>query len=711
LKEGAYLMSYSFIGYQKATRKIEVKAGEEKVVNLKLMSESTVLDEVVVSASKHEQKRSDITVSMEVIKPGQIMNSNTTTVETVLQKVPGVMIVDKQASIRGGSGYSYGAGSRVLLLVDGLPMLTGASGDAIWDFVAIESIEKIEIIKGAASALFGSSALNGVINIRTLQPGKKPLTQISLSSGFYGDPAREEVKWWGDTVKLFHDIKVFHSQKIGKLDLTIGTNISKDAGFRQNENNQKGRISVNTRYNPAAIKGLCFGINASAMKKEGELFLLWRDGDTGVYMASPSFQQSFDNIRINIDPYITYFVNGKSKHSIRTRYYRIENTNTTLQNNTDVLFYGDYKFQRFFRKQMVFTSGLNASKVKAISELYGDSLHNGNNMALYAQLDKKFDSLTISLGARWERYLLDSDVPNSKPVFRAGLNYKLWKATFLRASFGQGFRYPSIAEKYTLTQVGSLKIFPNDNLKAENGWSAELGVMQGFKLKKWTGYIDLAAFVSQYENMIEFSFGQHYPANLINPTWNDFIDYTGFRAYNISNARISGLDISFSVKGMLKNIPITLGGGYTYTNPIDLDFDLNKGGYSNDTINILKYRFYHSAKLDLEMNIRNFSFGFNLDYHSFMINIDKAFEDSIRTPPNPTYPNGFPVGIILPGAKEYRENQHTGDLVFDTRVYYAISEKQRISFIVKNLLNREYMIRPGDIQAPRNYAMQYSLKF
>jgi hypothetical protein len=78
-----------------------------------------------------------------------------------------VVTGDGQASIRGGSGWSYGAGSRVLVLYDDLPLLSAEGADAKWALIPMENIESMEVIKGAASSIYGSGALNGVINFRT----------------------------------------------------------------------------------------------------------------------------------------------------------------------------------------------------------------------------------------------------------------------------------------------------------------------------------------------------------------------------------------------------------------------------------------------------------------------------------------------------------------------------------------------------------------
>jgi outer membrane cobalamin receptor len=69
--------------------------------------------------------------------------------------VPGVNLVDDQLSIRGSSGYSRGAGARVLMAIDGLPFYTGDTGEIIWEAVPVNEIETVEIIKGASSSLYG----------------------------------------------------------------------------------------------------------------------------------------------------------------------------------------------------------------------------------------------------------------------------------------------------------------------------------------------------------------------------------------------------------------------------------------------------------------------------------------------------------------------------------------------------------------------------
>jgi iron complex outermembrane receptor protein len=119
---------------------------------------------------------------------------------------------------------------------------------------------------------------------------------------------------------------------------------------------------------------------------------------------------------------------------------------------------------------------------------------------------------------------------------------------------------------------------------------------------------------------------------------------------------------------------------------------------------MLKYRFKHLAKADIEANYKKWSIGASMRYNSFMKNIDRVFESDLDPSVNSTV-------YILPGLKEYRQKYNNGNLVFDARMAYQINENFRVSFIINNAFNAEYSSRPGDIQAPRNFITQLQMKF
>jgi iron complex outermembrane receptor protein len=310
-------------------------------------------------------------------------------------------------------------------------------------------------------------------------------------------------------------------------------------------------------------------------------------------------------------------------------------------------------------------------------------------MAAFAQTDLKFWRINLSLGGRIESNTIDGDNEETIPVFRSGINFKVFEHTHIRGSYGEGYRYPTIAERYVQTQVGNIVIYPNDSVKSETGWTAEVGLKQGFRLGGWQGYFDAAYFWSEYKDMLEFTFGRYGPPT---PPMFGF----GFQSINIGNTQITGVDLGLAGEGNMGKVPVSLFCGYTYIDPIQLDFDAKEDTLKNSAnFNILKYRYKHLFKGDLEVNPGKFMFGVSARYNSFMENVDAVFESD----------------ATLPGVQNYRERHDYGDWVFDMRLGYRITSQFRFSFITRNLFNHEYMGRPADMQPPRNYTLQLQMRF
>lgn len=691
LDEGQHTLVFSYLGYLEQQKAITINEGETLQLEIEMKTSSKMLEEVVVSAGKYEQKLSEVTVSMEVIKPYQLSNQNIVSLDMILEKTPGISILDGQPSIRGGSGFSYGAGSRVLMLVDDMPMLSADAGDVKWNYLPVENINQVEVIKGASSVLYGSSALNGVINLRTRFPSNEPATEVTLFGGAFMNPVRKELIWW-DHQPLFAGASFSHLRKIGNLDLSLGGNYFKDEGYREGDYQNRIRGNVGLRYRSKKIQGLSAGLALSAMYVDQSDFLLWQDADSGAYRQPPASLTPLTGNRYNIDPYVEYSTKGGNKHSLKTRLYSVDNsTENTDRNNASKLWYAEYRYLKRFRSQTRWTSGLSFSKNKVIANLYND--HAGSNTAVYSQVDAKiFNKLQLSSGVRWEINTLDGDFFYSLPVLRVGLNYQVGKNTFLRGSLGQGYRFPSVAEKFTDTDIGGLRIFPNPELDPERGWSAELGVKQGLTFGNWFGYADMALFWTEYYNMIEFTFGVYPPNPDDVPTFDD----VGFKAQNIGSARISGFDSQLSLTGPAGPVELRFSGGYTYMNPVDPSL-LDSAEIVAEDGQILKYRRRHLLKLDLEAGVWKIFAGANFQYYSRMINIDEVFLD-------PTIGN-----LLLPGFPDYWEENDTDYALLDFRLGWNITGMIRITAILRNAFNVEYLGRPGDIGAPRNITLQLHL--
>ena len=332
-------------------------------------------------------------------------------------------------------------------------------------------------------------------------------------------------------------------------------------------------------------------------------------------------------------------------------------------------------------------------------------------LCLYGSRKKIGNALNVSAGVRLENYQINDSIKDSKPIFRIGSSLKLGQETYLRASIGQGYRFPTITERYIKTTLGSFGVFDNPDLIPETSWNSEIGIKQGFKFAKYYGYIDVALFYQEYNNAIEYLFG------FWDPTYTFAI--AGFKFVNTGKSKVTGIDISMT--GQIKasdKISINTLFGYNYILPVTLQpeyvfaKDYNPSGskefsYETTSVNpkrdILKYRFLHTVKLDVEFNYDRFSAGISLKYFSKMENLDKAifdFEDA-------TVATCGTTQAIL--YRKYYENHNNGNVVIDGRVSYEIALRHRLSLISSNITNRMYSLRPLKAEPMRNIALQYML--
>ncbi len=691
LAAGEYKVKFSYIGYEDIIESVVLKTDEAVTLNIVLRTQSTLLQTATVTSGKYEKPLSEVTVSMDVIKPRLIEAVNSTSVDQVLEKIPGVNIIDDQVNIRGGSGWSYGAGSRVLLLVDNIPAMQADAGFPNWNDIAIENTNQIEVVKGAASALYGSSALNGIINVRTAYATSTPVTHISTFYTQYLDPEDKE-KIWYEEQPFETGISVSHRRKINKLDLVLSGFGLYENSFREDNFDRYGRITIGTRFR--ATDKLSIGFNSNFNKGKSKSYFYWKDWGPDALRGAEGTFTNTDKLRFTIDPFVTYHDNKGNQHKLITRFHYIDNKNNESQSNSSRLLYGEYQFQhRFEGIDLVTSAGIVGIYSGVKAELYGDTTYNSSNLAGYVQVDKKFlNRLNLSAGFRYERNTINGPeivngdpIPEGKstegkPVFRFGLNYQVAKATFIRTSWGQGYRFPTIAEKYIHTKAGGINIIPNPFLQSETGWTTEIGIKQGFKINKWVGYVDIAGFWSQYFNMMEFA---------VSP------ELDGFQSQNIGDTDIKGFEISIAGSGNLFGTTTSILAGYTYIDPkfqnlSDLDSIL---WYSTVDYNVLKYRHRHSFKLDLETKIKKFSIGIAMFYNSQIEAIDGAFE------------------IIIPGLPQQRMEDMDGYKTFDARVAYQITKSIKIAFIGKNIFNEEYTARPGLLEPPRNLTCRLDFRF
>ena len=677
----------SYVSYETLQFSFEDLAGMPQPIEINMVVSENILSTATITGAKYSQRLSESTVSVDVIKPRLIKNINTVEVDQVLEKVPGVQMIDGQANIRGGSGYSYGAGSRVMLLIDDVPALQSDAGFPNWGDIPVENISQIEVLKGAASALYGSAALNGIINIRRKEVGIEPETEVSLGYTLFSDPNDPVKRWWDDTPYGLNASIVHRRRVKERLDVTAGFFYRKLESFNDETFQDRQRVTFNLKYKLSPRTFI--GMNSMFNFSESSDFFLWENDNTGAFRPFPGNVSLKRNDRFMIDPYLLFYASDNSKHRLQLRYFDINNDNALNQSNYSQMYYAEYQYQkRFVDLDAIVTGGALYATTDTEAELFGDADFNNVNSAVYLQVDKKFiEKLSVALGARYEyNQHLSPDsfmgvtIPDGKSsdgemVFRAGLNYEFNPYSAVRASWGQGYRFPTITERFIRTEFSGFGIFPNVNLTPEKGWSSEIGVKQGIRLLGYEGFLDISGFWSEYEDMMEFTLV------LIE-------NQIGFQSQNIGNTVIKGLEFSTFGRAFIGDIPINIYGGYTYIDPKYKEFDgVVKAGSSSDE-NILKYRTRHNFKVDVEADLTSFTVGLSAQRVSNMVAIDRALG-------------------LLPGANinEYRAANDNGYALFDVRFGFNISDV-KLSLLANNILNEEYTLRPALLEAPRNYSVR-----
>ncbi len=703
-----------FSGVEHEKDSLLVYNGKKKLTVF-LKSDIQELKGLVVSASRRLQKIEEVPISMEIIKAELIDNKGLANLEQVVDLSPGVYAMDGQVSIRGGGGYAYGVGSRVLVLTNGMPLISPDLGDVKWTSIPMESVSQVEITKGASSVLYGSGALNGTIALTNREPTPSGELRVKLQTGIYDNPKRKSLIWWNEnpTTTL---MDVYY----GKMHKQIGYTVSGSGyftpGYKDGEREDRGRLSGSFIYRPKKISSLKTGVHYSGQYENVGRFIIWESDSTGYTPLGGGNPETNPNssitretsVRLTVDPFVKYFDKKGNRHELKGRYYLVSigSPDGIFATSKAQMYYGDYQFMKRWGVKHTLTSGATASANKVRSSSFGD--HNSINMAAYAQYDFKLNRFGATAGVRAEYFKQDNRRPDSQfdlwdtkseipvyPVFRTALHYALTKTTHLRTSFGQGVRFPAVGERFTEAVSGGVTIFPNPEVQPEKGWAAEIGAKQVFKIGNWKGILDVAGFINNYNNMIEFVFGIYNPDSVQITSVQDIFNWVGFKADNTEDAQITGLEVSFSSEGKIKNVELSSLIGYTYMNPISLNEDsAYLLTFSDTTTNMLKYRFKHLLKADVQATYKNLYLGASARYNSFMSNIDRVFEGEIFGQE------------ILSGLGQYRMDNQEGSLVFDVRVGYSFKKKYNVSFIMNNVLNTEYSSRPADLQPPRQFLVQ-----
>ncbi len=665
LDGGNYLVSVSMIGFRPFSGTISLAVNEARRIEIYLQPSPFQTQQVVVTASKRRQLLTDVPFSVSLVSSASIERRNIISLDDALRYVPGVNVVQDQVNIRGSSGYARGIGSRVLLLVDGIPMLTGDTGEAVWESIPMSDVERVEVLKEAGSALYGSNALGGVIDVITKNNVDVNSTAVKMYGGFYEQPRYSQWRWSGST-RFFQGASVTHSQPLGLGDFGVTASLSfkKDDGYIQNDYFRRFNFFAKTAGSVGQNQNL--KVFADVFDQHSGNFLYWEDLNNALQPDPGTLGQWVNSTRANIAGIYTHVLSSDFLYIVRGSYYfnhwydNFGQTPTGIgDSSTSNLGYLEFQGTWNYDPATVFTFGIDGQADFMSSNVF--TRRQSNSGAAYLQAERRFDRLHTTLGARYDIEDIQGKAAFEQLSPKLGLVYDLGGEASLRGSIGTGFRAPSLAETYATTQTGGVEIIANPNLLPEKSLSEEIGA----RVPIWPfAMIDAAVFQNDFWNMIEPEFT---PAGQI-------------EFQNVTRARIQGYEIDASTNAGTDFL--TLRASYTYIYPLDLT-----------THEILKYRSRKLLYISADFQKYIYTASVDFRYISAFENYDRQLVE---------------LGIVKNG------NNRVPAYVTDIRAgvdLTSIGYPIQLSFIVNNALEDYYVEMIGNMAPIRNYSLVLSTNF
>jgi len=664
---GRYSVQVSRLGYERrVVSDVVVQAEESTLLEISLVSLPIQSEAVVVTASKRDQSFEEIPVSVNLLDAKTIEERNSITIDEALRYVPGVNMVQTQVNIRGMSGYSRGIGSRVLLLLDGVPLLTGDTGEITWETIPTFQIDRVEVVKGAGSALYGSSALGGVINVLTKEIKEGKEVRIRAYGGVYDSPFYDDWKW-SEKTRFTNGVSASFAGRSGSRAYLLSGGRTNDDGYRENDFYHRWHFFGKLKYDFSPYESATLSLNFLRQKKGS--FFWWRnlkhalrsDGDQSAFRIT--------TIRWNANASFRGVVNDRFSYSVKGVFFRswLQNDSLGVLGSYSKAHTGYLEIQanHIPSSSHALTYGVVGNYDDIGAVLYGD--HADFGTAVYFQDEVLFkESLRLTAGARYDFQKVLGLKGASQFSPKVGLVYSPEKQTNLRASLGRGFRAPSLGEIYISTITYAALVEPNPDLQPEKSWSFEVG---GNRLLANRFLIDAAFFWSEFSDLIEgrVSFDVEKNAPVI-------------KFENVTKARIQGAEIGMKFDWLKKLLHAEM--SYTYVWPKDRTEN-----------RILRFRPRHLLYAGASMNYKAVTLGADFRYISKVDRIDEQL-------------------VTLAQIQDGRERVPIK--VLDVRASVDLSGQDLpvvLRLNVNNLLHYNYVELIGNIAPIRNVVFTAEAKF
>lgn len=667
---GSWTLRISHIGYRSLKKSFTISDSESLRVDIRLTSDFLQGDEVVITALARESTARLATTKVEVVGAAEVEERSPGTLDRVLDAIPGVEAhrtggpVVSNLSIRGSSDMlGGGVGNRTLLLVDGKPAIISDTDGASWWLYPDDIIERVEVVKGAYSALYGSNAMGGVVNLLTRTPGPREFTRIHASYGAYRRPP--EWMRYTDKLRSLSSLSFSHSNSVGRFGYYANATRRASDGWRETSAYDNLSVFSKLKYDFSPKRTLTF--STLFLTGENEYPHAWLNSDKPLFVQDIYRNDLQRKRSYSTDLIYRRFDSATSSYFVRAFYNR-DHTRSILNPSTDPMPENipvDFETKSLSQKfgimeqttrlwskhnTLVFGADVIWDEINGQPEDYLYGRQGAISAAAYTQNDHSpVPELHITFGARFDYRHVRSGSTTRQLSPKAGVSYEIIRNFVVRGSVGHAFRNPSFAEMF-LKKVGTqnYEFVPNPDLKPETVNFGEVGF--NWRIDDY-GSIDGAAFLYRYEDVIRWQ------------TLGTAIYHTE----NLSTAEIKGFELGIKWRQPQR---LRQTAGVTF-----LETDIDERG---PLTYVPKWRLFYSAGLELG---------------KFLLSGDIRYvsaTDSVIF-----YNNDAPEAYTLVGL----------------RAAMLFHQNTRVAFIVDNLLDTQYEEMERYRMPPRTYRVELLYEF
>ncbi|MEE8478554.1 MAG: TonB-dependent receptor, partial [Candidatus Neomarinimicrobiota bacterium] len=476
------MLKVSMIGYEPISKPIQFPVEDPFKIHL----EKTLIEmsSIVITGTRTERYLKDVPVTTQVLKGIKLRESGPMDVSQILNELTGVAVVENQF----GTGIElagFGA-DHILVLIDGMEILGRTNGQLDISQIATDQIERIEVVKGASSALYGSDALGGIINIITKKPQKDFNVSVSGDAGSYG--------------RLNGDITIMGG--FGNWRSKFYANNRRYGGNESNNNSLWENGSSYTKYNTGLrienpeILGGILRIDSRAFIEKQKLNTenILEDVTDNLRLTNRlEYEGNRKNIQYNTGLEYSYFDHLYEQFAMASGKKRA--SDTTIDN----LFKADMTFQ-MEKPDNLINGGVGYEYETIDSDRITGKSKTSNLIFGFVQDEWQFNpKFTFLSGVRIDNHSLYGTYFSPKLSFM----YKPEPISRIRFSYGRGFKAPTFKEMfldYTVLSIG-YNIIGNPDLEPEISNSIIFD-MERWHTNKYHGRVNV--FYNKITNLIDY---------------------------------------------------------------------------------------------------------------------------------------------------------------------------------------------------------------